>query len=652
MVTSKKKSRQGVLLVVILISLITGAGVTRSEDIGDQDGRVKGIIEAVRRAQRPCENMRVEWTWELTGQGVRTVTTRRSTTPAKKGGWKYTYTAVLAGIRSKVDLHAQYYVEGAQKPRTAFTEVGVFDGTKFKSLNRYTLGQAARRKPRVVINARDTNLSIRRNRLFDDREDYDFKKLREKYTKVSLTDGKVRNVHLLDLVTESGVIRRVTIDGNKGFNVTKIQMMRADGSMYYEINYEVKQYDDKHWFVAGYEFLRHPRPAQAGGCVPVVERKAVVSRVEFDVDVRDDMFELEVPDGAEVHDCILNILYFTSPGEDKVAEMPGNLPDYSDLKAAIEIAYAARDKLLAGSRGKARLTLEKNSQSEQVTERLRERIRNELRIEPRKVALLGRGSWTVDWYNKGPKKRYDMLVEKDQKSAKDQPPLLLPQNKRIATDGAKGIHYNVLTNEAYINKPSIRTDNPANLINYFRIERLYRCTLGTLPEMLNRYDEHLREPAVYREKADGHYCIKLEYTTEGDLSSGKKYKTSVAFWVSPQMSYALVKAEFRSSKRTGGGEPPLVEGYYASYEESDKFRGIWLLKDVRMICNDGPLREKLTASVTDTELGIEIPDSTFTFEGLEVPAGTSVHDRTQGRRRPVIYSYRPGEARQGLYRAP
>ncbi len=56
--------------------------------------------------------------------------------------------------------------------------------------------------------------------------------------------------------------------------------------------------------------------------------------------------------------------------------------------------------------------------------------------------------------------------------------------------------------------------------------------------------------------------------------------------------------------------------------------------------NQGSLREKLTASLSGTEIGIDIPDSTFTFEGLGVPTGTRVYDKSLGGQ-PVLSSYRP-----------
>jgi len=144
--------------------------------------------------------------------------------------------------------------------------------------------------------------------------------------------------------------------------------------------------------------------------------------------------------------------------------MANDSPSYSDLKPVIEAAYAARDELLENSRGKAKLTLEKSSNSEQATKHLQERIRDELGIDPKNVGLLGRATWTVDWYNKGLKKRWDMFVAEPEELAEGTRPLLLPQNLRIAADPEKGIHYNVTRNEAYINKPPSPRDNPTNLI--------------------------------------------------------------------------------------------------------------------------------------------------------------------------------------------
>ncbi|MBE0536518.1 MAG: hypothetical protein IH624_12705 [Phycisphaerae bacterium] len=471
-----------------------------------------------------------------------------------------------------------------------------------------------------------------------------------------------------------------TIDPHKGFMVTGAEYYSKAGNVWVTRKIEPKEVDGGVWVPVSYEEHRYGEPTdKRANEKPVWSITVQLEAITINHDLPDDVFAIEsiLPeeyrdsttlmhkglDGnteAYVYrnggyilredwldhavpcmqpDCT-GTSYSAGQGEELAAVMPGELPEYADLKAAIEAAYAKRDALLANSKGEARLTLEKQGHSEQAVERLQERISDELKIDPSKVALLGRASWTVEWYNKGAKKRYDMLVKEAEQPAGSER-LLLPEHKRIATDGQQGIQYNVGRGEAYINKPPLKAGNPTNLTNYFRIDRLYRPgRFGTLPETLDLLQEYGNEPTVSQEVVDGHACLKLRFDKEGDLSNGKKYKTAVEFWIVPNISYSVIKAEMHSSRRTGGGEPPLLEGFYASYEESNKFQGIWLLKNVTIVVNDGPFREKLTASLSDTEISIDIPDGTFTFGGLGVPAGTLVYDKTQGSR-PVVTRYRP-----------
>ena len=58
------------------------------------------------------------------------------------------------------------------------------------------------------------------------------------------------------------------------------------------------------------------------------------------------------------------------------------------------------------------------------------------------------------------------------------------------------------------------------------------------------------------------------------------------------------------------------------------------MKEVTIVDNQCGLAqdrcERLTATFHNTKVGVEIPDETFTFEGLGVPKGTKVYDKRFG----------------------
>lgn len=326
MLIGRRRNWAGLIFMLMFIAVMTGRDIARGNDLSDEDGMIENIIEAVRHAQRPCNNIRVEWTWELPGGSRNTLKANLGRKQNASGTWKYSYNSVLSGIRSRVDILAECYHEGSDSPSTAFDELRVFNGMTFKSLQTYTAGPAKRR-PVGIINTKNQNSPLWRQRLFHNRDEFNFKELREKY-KLGLRAGKEENVYILDLVNEFGGRRQVTIDGNRGFNVKKVERIRPNGTTDYEINYQIKEYDGQ-WFQGGYEFLRHPRPGTTGS--PKVDRKVTVKKVEFNIDVPEETFDLDFPAGTEVRDLILNISYTIGA------------PDAPILEGALEIESTIED---------------------------------------------------------------------------------------------------------------------------------------------------------------------------------------------------------------------------------------------------------------------------------------------------------------------
>lgn len=288
--------------------------------------------------------------------------------------------------------------------------------------------------------------------------------------------------------------------------------------------------------------------------------------------------------------------------------------DYSDLKAAIKAAYQARSDLLQNSTGTANIIIETK------------KLTGEANNTPAK-----KGKWTVTWYKKAVKNRYNIYVPPPQKEDDNHKPLLEPQNIRTVQDAEKRIYYDVLNRAAYIDRRLPLAGNPFGLVRHFDISRLYRFSRRyDLSDLLTAWEKEGVQRQIKEDRVGQTHCIKLEFNWEKLYPSGYKRKKRLKLWVAPEMSYSLIKAQFFS---TSGGELFLVESYEATYRKS-KVEGIWLLKEVTIVDNQCGLRqdrrERLTAKFCNTKVGVEITDETFTFEGLGVPKGTKVYDKRFG----------------------
>lgn len=161
------------------------------------------------------------------------------------------------------------------------------------------------------------------------------------------------------------------------------------------------------------------------------------------------------------------------------------------------------------------------------------------------------------------------------------------------------------------------------------MHQLYRFNSQTVPELLYRWFEEEtksgRKHQITREKLGQIECIKVYCQAE----AGK-----LELWLAPKMAYSLVKARgWCGSIRQAYF---LLESYDASYEQSSTHPGIWVLKTLDYMSNQAPNMgsEVLKATFRDTRIGVEIPEEMFTFDGLGVPLGTVVYDKSRGGKYP------------------
>ncbi|MBN2590409.1 MAG: hypothetical protein JXA96_11150 [Sedimentisphaerales bacterium] len=327
---------------------------------------------------------------------------------------------------------------------------------------------------------------------------------------------------------------------------------------------------------------------------------------------------------AIIYSLIL-IVFFTS-GLKVQAE---NIPSYTDIKGAIETAYLTRSDFLLNAKGIANITLSREETSPGKAKTIEEDISNKLGFSQDSFKTSGNGIWSVEWYQKGSKRRYDIEVPSSEESSIERP-FLLPQKKNFAIDPEKSIYYDILGENAYINKSPREMANPLSLLNNFDISKLYKFSDCSLPELFYRLDNIDKTEWQYQiteDKIEATHCIKIEIVV--------KKMARYNFWIVPELSYSLIKGQLFLTIQ---GVEKLAESYEAKYEKS-KSEEIWLLSDLKVEYNqDRSFNEKMEVQLTNTEIGIEIPDETFTFEGLGVPLGTKVLDKSLGGQ-PLEYYY-------------
>ena len=147
--------------------------------------------------------------------------------------------------------------------------------------------------------------------------DLNNKRLIEKYT-FGLLDNPNPGIYLLEIIEDNGAIYHWTIDGNRGFNVVKIECFRAPNDKDYEVNFKLRQYKDGMWYISEREKIRYPEPGKVGK--PRVEHRVRITDAEFDVEVPDDTFVLEFPSGTKVWDGMLGVWFIAGAPDQPILE--------------------------------------------------------------------------------------------------------------------------------------------------------------------------------------------------------------------------------------------------------------------------------------------------------------------------------------------
>lgn len=297
---------------------------------------IESLLEAILQASRPADSMRIKWTYET----VEPVGVYKSVP-----GWKppdhlphtsIEYSATIRGICSRIEsLQKTYATSEKDEPYDVRHSTAVFDGNQQRRLLDRIKGQRTTNLGWQYL--RDKNSSLLSKNLSGWPFDLNNKRLIEKYT-FGLLDSPNPGIYLLEIIKDNGSIHHWTIDGNRGFNVVKIERFRAPNDKDYEINFKLRQYKDGMWYISEREQIRYPSPGKGGK--PRVEHKVRITDAEFGVEVPDDTFVLEFPSGTKVWDGILGVWFIAGVPdqpilETDVLEEPARAKNGADHKPSV-----------------------------------------------------------------------------------------------------------------------------------------------------------------------------------------------------------------------------------------------------------------------------------------------------------------------------
>ena len=271
----------------------------------NEQEQIQALLDAVCRAQKPTRNMRVKWISEtfLPIIGRRKGRDVAGGEYASERQLKMEFSATISGIRSRIEyLQKSYEAKDSKEPHRVTHNTRVFNGTTQRMLEKPI--KAKRTKLLGRQYAQDMNSSALRYRLFEWSHDFELRdqEIRKKY-KFSLIESDIPGIYIVEAVNKYGARYHLTIDSERGFNLTKFECIRRDNSKDYEINTTLKQYADGIWYVAGRELIRHPSES-LGRDKPYVQRTIHVTQAEFNIEIPEGTFELEFPIGTEVDDDI------------------------------------------------------------------------------------------------------------------------------------------------------------------------------------------------------------------------------------------------------------------------------------------------------------------------------------------------------------
>lgn len=222
------------------------------------------LIELLRVAQRPVENMRIHFTKELFDRSLTSQTLSQADEELLLPTAEYTLTLIGrrgAYLETLKSGGYKRYEKERDIRKTFCTIIPFVSEIKF---NLFGCSDFNGRKYYI-------------DRTFDVSED--------------ARDG----FYVLESIERDGRSTWFTVDGNKGYNVVRVQRLFDDGRVNFESIHDVKKYPDGKWFTSGYDMIRYADPQT--GREARFHRCVRVTDVEFDIEFDEKTFKL--PEGVD-----------------------------------------------------------------------------------------------------------------------------------------------------------------------------------------------------------------------------------------------------------------------------------------------------------------------------------------------------------------
>ena len=373
------------VFVLALIAVPTTLALTARGAKSPEKIDVETILEQVRKAQRPEENMRIEWVRETDLAHYWGWTKKRR--PTKEPVIEKS-NAVISGKRSRIERREEYYEgEVAGEPLRVQYATSVFDGNEQRRLNELGKGYERGGKSGYIA-LEERNTSLLKELLFGSNPLQHSKGRLEEYKfKLELLENEVPGIYVLKITKPEGQLYDlITVDGNRGYNIVKRELFRSsDDVKLMGDDYELKKYPNGIWFLgkrekvgytSGLDVLAKPR----------LEEKITITNVRFGTpEPGDEMFKLDFPPGARVH--ILGIreseIVIGKDGEEELRRVIESAEKLKGLGRAL-IVYANDDE-----EGRFPDTLEELHQGDYVSEK-------DLEWLLENIGYLGKGKTATD----------------------------------------------------------------------------------------------------------------------------------------------------------------------------------------------------------------------------------------------------------------
>ncbi|MBN1360498.1 MAG: hypothetical protein JW993_07900 [Sedimentisphaerales bacterium] len=130
------QGRRAVLLCVTAVAIRGSAWAEmRGSDTSAEPPTVESLLKAVRRAARPAESMRIEWTYETVNPSVAVPGRPGREPPPGPPHTTMAHTAILKGKRSRIEsLQKTYKSISSEGPHDVRRITRVFDGKQQRNL--------------------------------------------------------------------------------------------------------------------------------------------------------------------------------------------------------------------------------------------------------------------------------------------------------------------------------------------------------------------------------------------------------------------------------------------------------------------------------------------------------------------------------------